>query len=183
MLTSIDAVAKVEVLGIVVDGENNEPLVGASIIIRGPNNTIKEYTISDKDGKFQIAASSVEGCQLEVSMMGFEKKSIPLDNVSFPVTISMTYSSVQLKEVTIKAERIREQGDTISYNVRSFAQPQDRSISDVLKRLPGIEVSSSGKIQYQGEDINKFYIEGSDLLGGKYGVATNGISHDDVQGC
>ena len=45
MLTSIDAVAKVEVLGIVVDGENNEPLVGASIIIRGPNNTIKEYTI------------------------------------------------------------------------------------------------------------------------------------------
>ena len=181
MLTSIDAVAKVEVLGIVVDGENNEPLVGASIIIRGPNNTIKEYTISDKDGKFQIAASSVEGCQLEVSMMGFEKKSIPLDNVSFPVTISMTYSSVQLKEVTIKAERIREQGDTISYNVRSFAQPQDRSISDVLKRLPGIEVSSSGKIQYQGEDINKFYIEGSDLLGGKYGVATNGISHDDVR--
>ena len=181
ILTSIDAVAKVEVQGIVVDDKNNEPLAGASIIIRGTDNTIKEYTISDKDGKFQIAASSVEGCRLEVSMMGFEKKFIPLDNVYFPITITMTYSFVQLKEVTIKSERIREQGDTISYNVRSFAQPQDRSISDVLKRLPGIEVSNSGKIQYQGEDINKFYIEGSDLLGGKYGVATNGISHDDVR--
>ncbi len=33
---------------------------------------------------------------------------------------------------------------------------------------------------YQGEDINKFYIEGSDLLGGKYGIAANGISHEDV---
>ncbi|MDE5567009.1 MAG: hypothetical protein K2J12_01070, partial [Muribaculaceae bacterium] len=32
----------------------------------------------------------------------------------------------------------------------------------------------------QGEDINKFYIEGSDLLGGKYGIATNGINHEDV---
>ncbi|WP_290385435.1 hypothetical protein [uncultured Duncaniella sp.] len=46
--------------------------------------------------------------------------------------------------------------------------------------MPGINVESSGKIQYQGEDINKFYIEGSDLLGGKYGIATNGISHEDV---
>ena len=64
--------------------------------------------------------------------------------------------------------------------VGTFAQAQDRSIGDVLKRMPGIDVSNSGKIQYQGEDINKFYIEGSDLLGGKYGIATNGINHDDV---
>ncbi len=46
--------------------------------------------------------------------------------------------------------------------------------------MPGIDVANNGKIQYQGEDINKFYIEGSDLLGGKYGIATNGISHEDV---
>lgn len=46
--------------------------------------------------------------------------------------------------------------------------------------MPGIDVRSDGRIQYQGQDINKFYIEGSDLLGGKYGVATNGISYDDV---
>ena len=82
--------------------------------------------------------------------------------------------------VAVKADRIREQGDTITYNVGGFAQQQDRSIGDVLKRMPGIDVANNGKIQYQGEDINKFYIEGSDLLGGKYGIATNGISHDDV---
>lgn len=92
----------------------------------------------------------------------------------------MKPSTTILKEVAIKAERIREQGDTIIYNVVSFALAQDRSIGDVLKRMPGINVSNSGKIQYQGEDINKFYIEGSDLLGGKYGIATNGISHNDV---
>ena len=46
--------------------------------------------------------------------------------------------------------------------------------------MPGIDVASNGKIQYQGVDINKFYIEGSDLLEGKYGIATNGISHDAI---
>lgn len=64
--------------------------------------------------------------------------------------------------------------------MNSFAQRQDRTIGDVLKRMPGIDVSNNGKIQYQGIDINKFYIEGNDLLGGKYGIATNGISYDDI---
>lgn len=42
-----------------------------------------------------------------------------------------------------KADRIREQGDTISYTVGSFAQAQDRSIGDVLKRMPGITAAPS----------------------------------------
>ena len=113
-------------------------------------------------------------------MMSFAKQSIPLDSVSFPITVQLEPGTTLLKEVTVKADRIHEQGDTITYNVGSFAQQQDRSIGDVLKRMPGINVEQSGKIQYQGEDINKFYIEGSDLLGGKYGIATNGISHEDV---
>ncbi len=127
-----------------------------------------------------MSLSSVAGCRLEVSMMSFAKKTIFLDSVSFPLTVRLEPGTTLLKEVTVKADRIREQGDTITYNVGSFAQQQDRSIGDVLKRMPGINVESSGKIQYQGEDINKFYIEGSDLLGGKYGIATNGISHEDV---
>ena len=49
---------------------------------------------------------------------------------------------------------------TITYNVGSFAQKQDKTIGDVLKRMPGIDVANNGKIQYQGTDINKFYIEG-----------------------
>ena len=127
-----------------------------------------------------MSLPSVTGCRLEVSMMSFAKKTIPLDSVSFPLTVLLEPGTTLLKEVTVKADRIREQGDTITYNVGSFAQQQDRSIGDVLKRMPGINVEQSGKIQYQGEDINKFYIEGSDLLGGKYGIATNGISHEDV---
>ncbi|MDE5772835.1 MAG: hypothetical protein K2H86_00070, partial [Muribaculaceae bacterium] len=75
---------------------------------------------------------------------------------------------------------IRENGATVIYSVGAFAEKQDRSIGDVLSRMPGIDVSQSGKIQYQGTDINKFYIEGSDLLGGKYGIATKGIDHEDV---
>ena len=168
------------VSGLVVDKETNELLVGASVIVKDADGKIKKFASSKADGGFSITVPSVNGCRLEVTMMSFAKQSIPLDSVSFPLTVYMEPGTTLLKEVTVKADRIREQGDTITYNVGSFTQQQDRSIGDVLKRMPGIDVANNGKIQYQGEDINKFYIEGSDLLGGKYGIATNGISHEDV---
>ncbi len=180
LIVSVSAVAQVNVSGTVVDKESNEPLTGASVIVKGADGKIKKYATSKGNGGFAMSLPSVAGCRLEVSMMSFAKQSIPLDSVKFPLTVYMEPGSTLLKEVTVKADRIREQGDTITYGVSAFAQAQDRSIGDVLKRMPGINVEQSGKIQYQGEDINKFYIEGSDLLGGKYGIATNGISHEDV---
>ena len=180
ILASISALAQINVSGTVIEKENNEPLPGASVIVKGPDSKIKKFTSSKTNGSFDITLPSVEGCRLEVSMMGFAKQIIPLDSVSFPLTVYLEPGATLLKEVIVKADKIREQGDTITYSVGSFAQAQDRSIGDVLKRMPGIDVESSGKIKYQGEDINKFYIEGSDLLGGKYGIATNGINHDDV---
>ena len=180
LLTATTIFAQINVRGTVVDRETDEPVVGASVIVKGADGKIKKFASSKADGSFAMTMPSVSGCRLEVTMMSYFRQSMPLDNVEFPLIVRMEPGTTLLKEVTVKADRIREQGDTISYRVGSFAQAQDRSIGDVLKRMPGIDVAKSGKIQYQGEDINKFYIEGADLLGGKYGIATNGISHEDV---
>lgn len=180
IFVAVSALGQVNVSGTVIDKENNEPLAGASVIVKGADGKIKKFTSSKSDGGFAITMPSVDGCRLEVAMMSFARQSIALDSVSFPLAVYMDAGTTLLKEVTVKADRIREQGDTIAYNVGSFAQRQDRSIGDVLKRMPGIDVANNGRIKYQGEDINKFYIEGSDLLGGKYGIATNGINHEDV---
>lgn len=53
-----------------------------------------------------------------------------------------------LKEVTVKGDRIREQGDTITYNVGSFAQQQDRSIGDrsIQSAPAGVSVVKSTEI-------------------------------------
>ena len=88
--------------------------------------------------------------------------------------------NIELKEVTIKAQKIRQRGDTLVYSVATFAKDGDRSIGDVLKKMPGIQVADDGKITYNGTPINKFYIEGKDLLQGRYGLATNGVEHKDV---
>ena len=166
-----------DIAGKVIDQVANEPLTGASVIVKDADGKIKKFAQTASDGCFSLQSQQGNGFRLEVSMMGYDKYSAAIDSISFPVTV---YLSIQLKEVAIKAERIREQGDTITYDVSSFTRAQDGSIGDVLQRMPGIDVDSSGKISYQGTEINRFYIEGADLLGGRYGIATNGISPGDV---
>ncbi len=169
------------ITGSVVQQSDKLPIIGVNIFIKDAEGKLLAYGISDSDGRFSIRLTSI-GKQLSINatMLGYKPYSAPLvlDGQSFE--IMMEEGEIQLKELVVKAERIRENGDTITYNVSSFAQKQDRTIGEVLKRMPGINVADNGKIQYQGIDINKFYIEGNDLLGGKYGIATNGISYDDI---
>lgn len=177
---SAGVAAQVVVKGVIFDEEFKEPLAGASVLVRDADGKIRKFDSSAPDGSFAMSLSTIKGCHLEVSMIGFVGQSLALDSITMPVTIYLSPGVMQLKEVAVKADRIREQGDTITYIVGSFARESDRTIGDVLRRMPGINVEESGKIQYQGTDINKFYIEGSDLLGGKYGIATNGINYEDI---
>lgn len=41
-----------------------------------------------------------------------------------------------------------------------------------IAKMPGLQVNDDGTIAYQGRRINKFYIEGMDMLGTKYAQAS-----------
>ncbi|WP_234396439.1 hypothetical protein [Prevotella dentasini] len=45
----------------------------------------------------------------------------------------------------VKPQKIRQDGDTLNYLVSQFMQKQDRSIADVLAKMPGITVNPSGR--------------------------------------
>lgn len=181
LLIAISVSAQKVVSGRVTEKDNSGAVVGANVMIKTAEGKIVKFTTTHTDGTFKIElATWNEGMSINVSMIGLKAYSAPLQTNANNLDIRMEEGVLQVKEVIVNADRIRENGDTVTYRVSGFAQKQDRTIGDVLQRMPGIDVASNGKIQYQGIDINKFYIEGSDLLGGKYGIITNGISHDDV---
>ena len=181
LLMTCSAFAQKEMTGLLTDKQTGEALVGANVMVKNAEGKLVKFATTREDGTFLIKLSAWnQGMTIHVSMIGMKTYTAPLSEEIKKLDIRMEEDSQELKEVIVKAGRIRENGDTVTYRVSGFAQKQDRSIGDVLQRMPGIDVASNGKIQYQGVDINKFYIEGSDLLGGKYGIATNGISHDAI---
>ena len=75
-----------------------------------------------------------------------------LDVLGEPVEFLVAEKTMELKEVVVKAPKVRQLGDTIHYDVASFMDETDRTIGDVLKKLPGVQVLSSGQILYQNKD-------------------------------
>ena len=87
---------------------------------------------------------------------------------------------VELPNVDYLAPAATVHNDTIDYWVGGIRTPMDRSIEDVLRRIPGISVMPDGTIYYGSDPISHFYIEGMDLLGGDYTLATRHIRPEDI---
>ena len=137
------------------------------------------YTTSGADGTYRLRPRAGRHvARIEVSMMGYRTQRF--DAARVPREIRLEAGAVAIREVEIRAPRLSLRGDTVSYNVASFTEAQDRTIADVLRKMPGIEVEKTGEIRYNGKAINRFYIDGLDMLDGRYGLATNNIAPQDV---
>lgn len=183
LITSI-ASAQTDIMGTITDKEDGSPLCNVLVVLKNiEKKNIIRYTQTDFNGQFTLPLKSETektDCFLHVSSMGYKAQEISLAESPMPLHIRLVPAIIKLNEVAVKAQKIRQQGDTITYNVASFSDKQDKTIGDVLQKMPGITVTASGAISYNGTSINKFYIEGRDLLEGQYGIATNGISPADV---
>ncbi len=165
-----------------VKDKKGEPLVGASVVAMTNGNSIVAYCLTNDSGIYRLVVPEGKTpANIVVSYMGFQKKEISFSDLKDGMTITLMEGEFNLKEVKIKAERIQSTGDTLTYSVAGFRQGQDRSIADVIAKMPGLEVKADGKVEYQGKPISKFYIEGLDLMGSQYGVANRNISADKIK--
>jgi len=168
-----------------VINEKNEALERVFVTIRYTGEgRIVAYTLTSESGNFELKrdlnAIHPDSLELNFSYLGYAPQTRRIPGKGQPLLIELTESKIELREVVVSPQKILQRSDTIIYVVSSFSSLEDRTIGDVLKKLPGIEVLQTGQIRYQGQYLNKFYIEGSDLLGGRYGLATNNISHRDI---
>lgn len=173
--------AQVTINGTLSD-KNGFPIENANVLInKVGTDSILAYSISNSAGHYSVKFNSNQPeVDLQIRSLGFAPINKKIINQTQTLHFTLNEDSVKLKEVVIKSPPISRRGDTINYSVSAFSKEQDRSISDVLKRLPGIEVLENGKIIYQGKPINKYYIEGLDLLDGKYNIANKNLPHNEI---
>ncbi len=192
-MLAASASAQVRVTGRVIDLQNN-PV--SDVIVKLVNGTkTLAFTSSNAQGVYNLEVKNVPTGErlrvgeqssgmvtLQFNHVGYEKESerLSLKEKVTKVDMILTPKNISLKEVTVKADPLRQRGDTLSHNLASFLGKGDVTLEDGLKRLPGVDVAKSGAISYMGKPISQFNIEGLDLLGGKYNLATRNIPADYV---
>lgn len=167
--------------GRVTDKVTRQPLESATVTLQqeGDGNIIN-YTLTDVDGRFQLSSSSLKDRTITVFYMGYRKKTVPV-LAGRPLTIELEQEAIMLKEVQIRSGRVWGRQDTLKYDLTRFASSKDRNVSDVLKKLPGINVEENGTIKYNGKAISNLYVEGMDVSGGRYNQINNNLKADAVQ--
>lgn len=180
LVTYMEGIAQ-SLTGRVVD-KTHAPLEVVSVVLL--DNVDKKplaFARTDANGYFVLSCPERKTGILTFNLLGFVKDSIDIRYFKSGETFVLKEQSYNLKEVKIKAPRIAQRGDTLTYLVDVFKQQQDRSIADVIAKMPGLQVNEDGTIEYQGRRINKFYIEGMDMLGSKYAQVSENLSADKVK--
>lgn len=159
-----------------------EPIPNVSVLVHNiGSDLIMAYGFSDIDGNYEISFNlPADSLDIKTNSSFYEKITKRITNTSQTIDFVLKEEVYELKGVTVMARSIEKTGDTVEYFVDSFVGLEDKSIEDVLKKMPGIEVEGNGQILYQGLPIQKFYVEGMDLMDGQYATISKNLPHQSV---
>ncbi len=163
-----------------VKSDKGKNIDNVNVLILEKNNLLISFGVTDKNGNYKIEVNSKsDSLFIEISSINYKKviKSIP--NKSNTLNFVLEEDVKVLEEFKVIASPIEHKKDTVTYFISSFATEDDRSLKDVLKKVPGIDVNYDGSISYQGTKIDKFYVEGIDTEG-RYKTITDNLSYKKI---
>lgn len=164
-----------------VTDNQGRPLASVSVLLMGPNGKTVKFTKTNAEGVFSITMpDGKDASRLAFICVGYARMNIGLNVFKNRQTVKMEEKVQEIREVKVTPKLFRIQGDTIAYSVQGLREKQDRTIEDVIARIPGIKVSTNGQISYKGMGINKFYVDHKDMAGGNYSLISRNMSADNV---
>ncbi len=166
--------------GIILD-EAKEPMEQVTVrLLQLPDSTFKEGVFTDKEGVFSLKNVTRGNYVIQVSYLGYNTfyKPVRMANAEIKIPdIQLSPDSRMLKEAVVighVADVIVKQ-DTIEYNADSYKLPPGSMTEDLLKKLPGVEVDTDGKITVAGKQITKIYVDGKEFFGNDPKVTTKNL--------
>lgn len=174
---------RVEIKGTIVEKSSNEPIEAATIrLLTERDSTLKSGVASGSNGSFSLKNVTPGNYLLHVSFIGFEHVYQPLRITGRTETvdvgkIEMDENSILLGEavVTAKAVEITVKEDTVEYNADSYKVAEGSMLEDLIKKMPGAEVSADGKITINGKEIKKILVDGKEFFSDDPKVAAKNL--------
>ena len=161
----------------------NKPLELANIIlINSETNALESFAISDPDGEYKVALKKNSSYNLQVSYIGMASYSQLIKSEESDISKDfILYENTELDAVELTYEMpVVIKGDTLVYDADSFKTGTERKLEDILKNLPGVEVTDDGEIEVEGKTVTKVMVEGKEFFEGDSKIASKNIPSSAV---
>lgn len=178
MVFALPALAWV-IRGTVAD-KQGEPLVGATVRLLKPDSTRVGATIADADGRFAITNVSNGRYILLAEYVGStpQARDVTVKDADIRVKkMLLEESATTLKEAVVEGIRtpMKVMQDTVEFAADTYKTQPNAVVEDLLKRLPGVEVSSDGKITANGKEVSKILVDGKEFFSDDPKVASKNL--------
>ncbi len=173
--------AQNKISAVLTDASSGEPLefVTVSLFQDGKDKPLK-YALSDDKGRVTLESVSKGTYTFKAELLGYKAYSATVKMESKAVdlgTIKMSVDTEQLDAASVSAvgNPMIVKKDTIEFNASSFKTTDNDVLEDLLKKLPGVEVSEDGSVTVNGESISKITIDGKTFFLNDPQLATKNI--------
>ncbi|MBF0694795.1 MAG: hypothetical protein IR153_07045 [Flavobacterium sp.] len=169
-----------EITGTVIS--DNGVLPNARVTAK-KKSQILSFAFTNVKGEFTLPDLQTDSVNIEVTHLNFDTKLIRVVlPLSDPLLITLVEKPTSLSEVVIVNDRpMTQKKDTVIYKIDHFKDGTERVVEDILKKLPGINVTEAGKIFYKGKEIKSLMIDGDDLFSSQYTIGSKNIDVNDVE--
>ena len=183
LVLSFSVIAQVEVKGTVIEESNKQPIEQATIrLLNVKDSTFISGVVSGKNGTFSIKNVKNGSYLLAITFIGLEPiyQPIQITGKTNPVNIGkleMADGSIMLGEavITAKAVEVTVRNDTVEYNADSYKVTEGSMLEDLLKKMPGVEIDSEGKVTVNGKEIKKIMVDGKEFFSDDPKVASKNL--------
>lgn len=177
--------SQTSISGKILDDKKKE-IPFTNVLLKNPENSIIAYTFSDDGGSYKIETNKHGNFNLVISAMGFERKTIlveiPENAKNMNLDVVLKEMPFELNEVIVNATKpITIKNDTIVFNVKSFMKGNEQVVEDLLKNIPGIQVSAEGTIKVGNQEVEKVMIDGDDFFEKGYKILTKNMPINPIE--
>ena len=161
-----------KISGTLVDRDTKEGVMLATVQMLKSDSTYVKGVLSDDTGNFTITAPSAGTYILKFTSVGYTPltKSVKVDGKSDVALGNITFGAdaIMLKGAVVvgQAARVTVSEDTFVYNASAYRTPEGSVIEELVKRLPGAQVSDDGTVTINGKEVKKVLIDGKEFMTG-----------------
>ena len=154
-----------------ISNEDGKPIKHANVLLKNDGaKKILAFSNVDNKGEYLIKLHGKGKYQLEIVALGYEVKTIVINNNLFIKNkiinnFTLKIKPIEFEEIIVKVEKsITIKKDTIRFKTKHFKNGNEQVVEDLLRKIPGLNVNSKGVIRVGNQEIEKLMIDGDDFF-------------------
>ncbi len=178
--TALSAQAQRTVSGTVTDKDQGEAVIQATVALLKKDSTMAANAVTNLNGQFTMTAPQDGQFILRITYVGYKTlyRNVAVEGKPVQLgTLVISPDSKLLKEVEVvkNVAKVTTKDDTIIYNAGAYRTPEGSVVEELIKKLPGAEVSDDGTVKINGKTVQKIKVDGKEFMVGDTKTAVKNL--------